>query len=92
MSLIDMSAISLACCLSFVQNGAERSSSCWLETADVRALSHGAECAPRKAPDSQDWNLSPFLLPVPNNRRTLISFRKAIKYLKASLCLLMDVG
>lgn len=39
---------------------AQASSSCRVETADVWALSHGAECAPRKAPDSQDWNLSLF--------------------------------
>lgn len=43
---------------------AQASSSGRVETADVWALSHGAERAPRKAPDSQDWNLSPPLLPV----------------------------
>lgn len=68
MGLINMSAISLALtlarCLSFVQNGAERKREVHVEwkTSDVRALSHGAECALRKAPDCQDWNLSPFLL------------------------------
>lgn len=50
--------------LSFVQNGAERKREVHVEwkTLDVRALSHGAECALRKAPDCRDWNLSPFLL------------------------------
>lgn len=64
-SLINTSAISRqqgwhAAYVSSVQNGAERE---WAALAsDVWALSHGAERAPRKAPDFQGRNLIPFLL------------------------------
>lgn len=44
---------------------AQASSSGRMETSHVWVLSHGAECAPRKAPDGQEWNLSSFLHPVP---------------------------
>lgn len=63
-----------------------------VETSDVWVLSHSAECAPRKAPNCQDWEFEPFSASCPYNRRTSTSFRKLIKYLKASLYLLLDVG
>lgn len=46
---------------------------------------------PGKHETMKMWNLSPFLLP-PYNHRTLISFRGAIKYLKATLNQMLDVG
>ena len=97
MSLIEMRAISLALtlarCLSFVQNGAEAGeySSCRVETSDVCVLSHGAECAPRKAPLSR-LEFEPFSASCPYNHMTVISFRKYIKYLKASLYLLWGIS
>lgn len=69
MSLIDMSAISLAptlaCCLSFLQNGAE---SWWVVGWKHRMYRHWVmvlSVPPEKALTCQEWNLSPFLLPVP---------------------------
>lgn len=64
-SLINTSAISRqqgwhAAYVSSVQNGAEREGAAL--ASDVWALSHGAERAPRKAPDFQGRNLIPFLL------------------------------
>lgn len=64
-SLINTSAITRkqrwhAAYVSSVQNGAERERAA--QASDVWALSHGAERAPRKAPDFQDRNLIPFLL------------------------------
>lgn len=64
---------------------AQASSSCRVETTDVWAVSHHAYCAPRKAPDSQEWNWSSFFVSCPYNHRTLISLRKSIKYSRASL-------
>ena len=50
MSLTDMSAISLARCLSLAQNGAEhrRTVHAGWKTVDMRALSHSAERTPGK--------------------------------------------
>lgn len=98
MFLITMSGISLALalarCPSSVQNGAERKarSSCRVETWDVRALSHGAERALRKAPDCRSRNMRTFSSPVPCNHTTWMGVRAAIKYSNDSPYLLLDAG
>lgn len=85
-------SLTLACCPNFVQNGAaQASSSCQVETSDAWALSHGAQRAPRKAWDYQEVESEPLPASSPYNHRTLISFRRAIKYLKATLNLMLDV-
>lgn len=88
MSQIDISAIAvalmLACCPSFVQNGAQR-----VETWGVRMGRESRCTGLRKA---ACWNLSPSRFFAPSTAGTLTSFKGAIKYFNASSYLLLAVG
>ncbi len=98
MSLIHMSAISLALtlarCLSFVQNGAGERRRKVMPGGNIGCM--GTESwrwvCPQESTGLSRLEFEPFSASRPCNRRTLISFRKAIKYLKASSYLLLDVG
>lgn len=97
MGLINVSAISLALtlarCLSFVQNGAGLRRAA-LPDGNIRCMGTESLCwvCPQESTGPLRLEFEPFSASCPYNRRTLISFSKSIKYWKASSYLLFNVG